>query len=191
MINNISRMPDAYDKRTGSNLYTLLSLAYEIALDMQTDFNDINDSRDLSNAYGETLDNYGAALGVSRNGANDEQYRIKIRIQIANNISGSDCNSIIQLMAQTFSVDVSDIAVFDADNAKVVIYGPPLSAVGQIGLTPAQIKETVFSMLPIGVGIETEILTGTFEFGASYTQDEETGFGNVEQTIGGTLGEIV
>ena len=44
-------------------------------------------------------------------------------------------------------------------------------------------------LMPIGVTIENANFEGTFEFAETATEyDENAGFGNIEQTIGGYMG---
>ena len=44
-------------------------------------------------------------------------------------------------------------------------------------------------LLPIGVGVSASNFNGTFEFADTATEyDENAGFGNIEQTIGGYMG---
>lgn len=189
-MNDIQKMPDAYYKLVGGNLYNLLALASMIQTEGTTDFNDIADSRDIQNATGATLDNYGAMVGVARSGATDEQYRTKILNKISVNTSGVDANSIIRSIGQTLNTDSSGISISEG-NMAVSVLGLTLSQIAESGYSESEIRQMIENLLPIGVALEYVFYYGTFEFGASYEYDEDTGFGNVEQTIGGTLGEIV
>lgn len=162
MNNNIIKMPDAYDKQPTSNLYTLLALAYGIAAGTQTDLNDIADSRDLQNAYGETLDNYGATYGVSRSGATDDQYRTKIRNKIAANTVGSDCNSIINAIATMFGGDPAKISIIESSFA-VAVTGLTIEMLNNSGYTQQEIYDAIKSLLPAGIGLLEPYFGGTLQ----------------------------
>lgn len=160
MDNNISRMPDAYDKNVYSNLYYLLSLAAGISSAVQSDFEDILDSRDLSNAYGETLDNYGAMVGVQRLGATDSQYRTKIRSKIEKNITGTDANSVIKAIASTLDISASDISIAEG-NMTVDVLGLTMAMLEASGYSASEIDSMIESFLPIGVSLNRSSYAGT------------------------------
>lgn len=160
MQNNAVRLPDAYYKQIGGNLYTLFSLAYEIALETQTDFSDISDSRNIDNAYGKTLDNYGATFGVSRGGDTDTQYRTKIKNKIASLTVGSDCNSVINAIATMFGGDPAKIRIAEA-NVAVAVYGLTMDMLENSGYTSSEIVQAIKNLLPIGVGLIRPYFAGT------------------------------
>lgn len=160
MENNIVKLPDAYNKNISSNLYMLLSLAYLVSSGLQTDLNDIWNSRDINTAYGATLDNYGEMLGVQRNGATDDQYRTNLLNKISQNVSGSDTNSVINGIALMLNTDAKNISIIEYDMS-VKIVGMTLEMIEARGYSPVEINAMIENILPIGVGMERTIYGGT------------------------------
>ena len=86
-MNESRKLPDAYAKEKCSNLYKVMQLDDLLYADSKGALKSIDRSRDLQQAYGETLDKYGEMFGVERKGASDEQLRIKLLNKIAVNHS--------------------------------------------------------------------------------------------------------
>jgi ATP-dependent helicase/DNAse subunit B len=74
-------------KEDDSNFVKKLKMLAEEMEIVQTAFDDIEDVKSLNDAYGKTLDYYGANVGESRKGNDDTLYRLLIRIKIAENTS--------------------------------------------------------------------------------------------------------
>ena len=161
MINNVKRLPDAYDKQALSNISKLLQIAYELAALQETDSNDIFDSRGIENAYGKTLDNYGKMYGVSRGNATDKQYITKILSQIARNSTGADANAIIKAIELTFQAKNVSL---DEGNMTVAVNGLTTDVLSKSGYTTTEEIETIIeSLLPVGVGLNTVAYNGTLQ----------------------------
>lgn len=191
MTIDIHRLPDAYAKDIDSNNYKLLQLADYLYTDHRKDLSEILESRDIHNAHGKTLDKYGEMVGQGREGAIDEQYRIKILNQIGRQRSTGSCNDIIRLVAQTLSAEIGSFSLVEKDNATIAIDGLATEILEKSGLELSDVKNIINDILPIGVGIAGIGFTGTFEFGTIDDYDENKGFGDIAQTVGGTLGSIV
>lgn len=159
-MNNIQKMPDAYYKVADGNLYNLLQLASMLDTTITTDINDIGNSRDIHNAIGATLDNYGAMVGVERNGATDTQYITKILNKIGVNTSGSDTNSVIKAVAQTLSAETSDISITEGD-LSVKVNGLTVAMLESSGYSASETTELIKQLIPIGVALETTVYAGT------------------------------
>ena len=189
-MNNINRLPDAYAKDVESNNYKLLQLACFLREDQREDLTAILESRDLKNAHGKTLDKYGEMVGQSRGGATDEQYHIKLLNQIGRQRSTGSCDDVIHLVAQTLGVDVGSFSLTEKGNATIAIDGLTTETLENSGLGLSEVKNIINDILPVGVGISGISFTGTFEFGTIDEFDENKGFGDIAQTVGGTLGTI-
>lgn len=161
MINNVKRLPDAYDKQTLSNISKLLQIAYELAAAQETDSNDIFDSHAIENAYGKTLDYYGKMYGVSRGNATDKQYITKILSQIARNSTGADANAIIKAIELTFQA--KNVSLTENDMS-VTVNGLTTDVLSKSGYTTTEEIETIIeSLLPVGVGLNTVAYNGTLQ----------------------------
>lgn len=158
MTNNITRLPDAYDKKSGSNISKVLQLAYELAEAQEKDSNDIDGSRSIENAYGKTLDRYGKMYGVDRGGATDQQYRTIILMQIGKNAVQADSNSIIK--AIELAMQSEGVSLHEGDMT-VSIEGLSTTAYEESGYTADEVKQLISSLLPVGVSLESVMFDGT------------------------------
>lgn len=162
-MNNAVKMPDAYYKLAGGNLHNLFELRSQLDADVKGDFASVEKSRDISSAYGDTLDRYGEMIGVLRGKSTDEQYRIEIMNRIGKNISASTCNSALAFIAQMFNVPVESVHLEEQGNSTVLISGVTMQEVTAAGFTMAEIKDMIQGILPIGVTAEMAF-AGTFIF---------------------------
>lgn len=167
------KLPDAYNKSFGSDLYKLLRLAELSNRDTKTDFKAINESRDINFAYGDSLDMYGEMFGISRDGATDEQYRVKILLKIGKLKANSDCNSMIQVISDMFNIDKSSFLLTGLNeyegvmslqkSGAVRICGLSSSIITDLGYTSEQVRQMINDVLPVGVRVETLIFDGTLK----------------------------
>lgn len=149
-MNNISKLPDAYAKTTGSNNYKLLELANQLYSGLQKDLQDIQDVRSVQQATGKTLDRYGAMIGQPRNWSTDEQYRVKILNKISSMISSSDYYSVKSNICQMLDIDSSSIQLVEGE-LSVAVYGLTLELIESTGLSSKQIYDMIQKVLPAGI----------------------------------------
>lgn len=197
-MNNIKYLPDAYDKKESSNLYKLLLLRQMARQDILKDIADIAESRDINKAYGKTLDEYGKMLKQKRGVLNDEQYRYMLFAKIGRNIVKSDYKSLMNVIVQMFNAQQGDISLDDlvleeSEQACVLKLSKfPLINLLQAGFSSRQAVQMIEMLLPICVTLSADNFEGTFEFSDSDdVYNVTTGFGDVEQTIGGYLGLLL
>lgn len=211
---NVKKLPDAYYKGKDGNNYKLLHLNEIASQVLNQDITDVLNSLDLEQATGATLDLYGEMLGQKRGSLNDTSYRMLLRNKIGENICQSDFNSVLNLLAQIFSCDVTDFTLEEVPTNKIDITQMSLKMLGEAGFTGEQAIAMIERLLPTCVRIRNANIEGTFEFGdVGYQQiealtyqnlesetyanlesgsyDENKGFGNIEQTIGGYFGLLV
>ena len=188
----VNALPDAYQKHSESNNYKLLSLEQKPLEEFRADIEAVQATLDIYNASGETLDLYGEMYGVSRGVAIDEQYRYLILQKVAQNMVNGDYNSIVTAISVAFGVPASSFSFRETDNpAEVEAMSLPFSIMQNAGLTAEQMTGIIQRLLPAGVHLAPMNLEGTFEFSAIADEyDESSGFGNVDQTIGGYLGYL-
>jgi len=188
----INALPDAYKKHSDSNNYKLLSLEQSLVEGFRGDMKAVDATLDIYSATGKTLDLYGSIYRQARGSMTDEQYRYIILQRATRCLVGGDANSIIEALAVVFRVDASEFGLYDTENpCEVEVKNLPYAVLQNIGITVAQMYEIISTMLPSGVRLAPLELSGTFEFSASDSdQDDNAGFGNVEQTIGGYFGYL-
>ena len=188
--NHVKNLPDAYRKTAGSNNAKILSVEKSATDKLREALNAISDSLDLEMATGNTLDLYGEMLGQERGKATDEQYRALLKARIIRNMSGSDYNSIVNAICITFGCDPADVLLTETEGkSEVVLDGIPYDAINKIGMDMTSATQIVHALMPAGVTFSFYGFSGTFEFGDTDMEyDESAGFADEAQTIGGTLG---
>lgn len=159
MTNGAKYLPDSFKKSTDSTNYKLLQLLHLAELDANADFNSIIEYRNIKNAYGKTLDKYGEMVGISRSGATDEQYRLKIRGKLARMASDGTCNKIISLTADMVGVEPENISIKENDMS-IAIKGITLDALENTGCKSAEITSAIAETLSAGVSLEPPIYEG-------------------------------
>ena len=188
----INALPDVYRKDSESNNYKLLLLEQRLIEGLYKDIEDVQATMDIYSATGKTLDLYGAIYGQARGNATDEQYRYLIVQKVARNMVSSNYNGIVKAISVAFDVPVTEFQFRETENpCEVEVLNIPYSVLLNAGLTVEQMEGIIQGMLPIGVILAPLELAGTFEFSASADEyDENAGFGNVDQTIGGYFGYL-
>lgn len=189
----IDNLPDCYKKDKGSNNYKLLELSKKNVDAFRECLISIENSLNLNNARGATLDLYGKLVGQSRGLATDEQYILLIKTRIMRNLANGSNKGVVYALCAILNCKQSQVHITDADNPCEVLITVPLSSIIEAELTVKQFNQLVKSILPVGVVLSANtIYEGTFEFSAAENeQDETAGFCDVEGgTIGGYFGAL-
>ena len=193
-MNKSYLLPDCYRKDVDSNNYKLLEIGH-LAIDkLMNDINDTRDSKDLTKAYGATLERFGAMIGQSRGSLNDTQYRYLLYMKIGKNLVTGDYNSVIKVVRAMLGIsDNSDeLVIEDAEGGNVRVKSIPLSTLVASGFSSRQAIKLIEQLLPLGIGINTDSFAGTFEFGDTENiYDENKGFSDINGSIGGYLGLVL
>lgn len=153
----------------------------------------IENSLNLNNARGATLDLYGKLVGQSRGLATDEQYILLIKTRIMRNLANGSNKGVVDALCAILNCKQSQVHITDTDNPCEVLITVPLGSIIEAGLTVKQFNQLVKSILPVGVVLSANtIYEGTFEFSAAENEQNETaGFCDVEGgTIGGYFGAL-
>jgi len=190
IVDYIDGLPDVYQKQPTSNNYKLLLLEQGLVGGFWDDLKALDAVLDISNASGETLDLYGSIYGQARGSMTDEQYRVIILQRAARNLAGGDYNSTIIALANALGVSPSEFTLIEEDEPRrVAVSDLPYAALQKAGLTSQQAYQIIQSLLPAGIPLAPLDLAGTLEFAQYESEyDEEKGFGNIDQTIGGYFG---
>lgn len=189
----IDNLPDCYKKDKGSNNYKLLELSKKNVDAFRECLISIENSLNLNNARGATLDLYGKLVGQSRGLATDEQYILLIKTRIMRNLANGSNNGVVDALCAILNWKQSQVHITDTDNPCEVLITVPLGSIIEAELTVKQFNQLVKSILPVGVVLSANtIYEGTFEFSAAENeQDETAGFCDVEGgTIGGYFGAL-
>lgn len=188
----INALPDAYRKDKESNNYKLLLLQQYQVQGFRDDISELDDILDLFQASGKTLDLYGSIYDQARGSLTDDQYRTIILQKAAQYRVGGDYNSTVEALANALGASTSDIVLTEKDSPRMIEVGSlPFEILQEIGITSKQAFQIIEAMLPVGIPLGPLSLDGTFEFAEfENEQDNDKGFADIDQTIGGYFGVL-
>ena len=186
----VKNLPDAYNKAADSNNAKILEIERSASSELRETLAQIYDSLDIDKATGKTLDLYGEMLVQKRGLASDSVYRALLKNRIVRNLARGDYHSILNALSVVFNCAPSEFQLVEDLNAvSVKITDIPFESINKSGLTADEAVAIVRKLIPAAVTLEALEFGGTFEFSDSEMEyDEEKGFGDVEQTVGGYLG---
>lgn len=153
--------------------------------------------RDIDKAQGKTLDMIGETVVQPRGAATDEVYRLLIKSKIARNLSTTDINTIIQVLATALDANFEEIRIterwadpVDPEPAAIALIQVPITRLLEIGLDPGQMARIVQRTVAAGVRVGVIELAGTFQFadGSRSQMDDNAGFSDESGEIGGYFG---
>lgn len=161
----VKNFPDRYNKEKTSNNYKIMQLIGHDDVQFQSLLKELSDSLDLDLARGYTLNLYGDMVGQNRGKANDAQYLMLIKGKNARNHCTGTYPSIVECLCMILGCEPSQVFLEDAENpANVVLSKIPLEMIIASDFTPNQFTQLVKTLLPAGVGLESSLYEGTFEF---------------------------
>lgn len=188
-IDYVDHLPDCYRQDKNSNNYKLLEIHRYTKGLIHDDLAKIREMCTIAKATGKTLDMYGKMFNQSRGAMTDEQYRVAILVRISRYLVGGDIPTILDALVAAFQCEYSDISISDSTTGFVKVLKLPITVINAAGFSSTQAKQLITSLLPVGVGCVIDNLEGTFEFAATESEyDEDAGFADDAQTIGGFLG---
>ncbi|WP_223068473.1 hypothetical protein [Paenibacillus caui] len=195
----LSRFADVFNKDPNSNLGRLIGILHAQLQEMGEAFETVRSWRGIDEAQGTTLDLIGQNVAQPRGAATDEIYRVLIRSKIARNLSKTDINTIIQVLALALNCDVADIRIQEKFNdpaqpepAALSLIRVPIKRLNEVGMSPLQFGQIIQKTVAAGVRVAMIELSGTFRLASGYSTLEQASFGlaDPEMTTGGTLGEV-
>lgn len=198
-IDLIKKLTDVFTKNPNSNLGKLLTIAAEQLREVQATFETIEDWRDIDKAKGTTLDLIGGNVGQKRGAASDDVYRILIKSKIARNLSKSDINTIIRVIAVALGAEYSEVQITEKFNdplepepAAISLLRMPLARLNESGIELSQFVQIIQRTVAAGVKVDSIELAGTFEFGSLPEESNpDRGWGDVNNpAIGGKMGAV-
>lgn len=189
--NPIDNLPDSYDKSADSNNSKILRLNKSTTDIMDKVIDSIFGALNLNNASGQALDDiWSGRLNLERGSLTDDQYKIRLRTKMMQNIANGSFPDLIEALAYALQCEKSDIHIVESDEPnKIIVKDIPLALLLQADFTTDQVLALINSLLAVNVTVSEYGFTGTFEFGETENEyDEEKGFADMSQTIGGYLG---
>ena len=192
----LRRLTDVFRKDPDSNIGKLMAIFADQLQKLEQTVQRVEEWRDIEKAQGMTLDRIGENVAQHRAAATDEIYRILIKSKIARNLSKGDINTIITVLSTALDTDPREIRIVELYNdpvepepAAISLIQLPIERINEIGMNPAQFAQIVQRTVAAGIRVGVIELTGTFEYGTvGEPPDPNTGFADLDQTSGGTLG---
>lgn len=195
----LSRFADVFNKDPNSNLGKLISILHGQMQELDRALNNVREWRAIDKAKGTTLDRIGQNVAQPRGAATDEVYRVLIQSKIARNLSKTDTNTIIQVLALALNCDYKDIRIQEKFNdpnepeaAAISLIRVPTKRLNEVGMSPIQFGQIVQRTVAAGVRVALVELAGTFRLSSQLDILEKSSIGlaDPEMQTGGTLGEV-
>ncbi|WP_438347290.1 hypothetical protein ACP8HI_16495 [Paenibacillus sp. FA6] len=199
MKDMLSRFTDVFNKNPNSNIGKLIGILYAQMEELNTSLEKVREWRDIDKAQGTTLDRIGQNVIQPRGAATDEVYRVLLKSKIARNLSKTDINTIIRVLALALDCDYKDIQIkekFSDPNepeaASLSLIRMPMKRLNEVGMSPLQFAKIIQKTAAAGVSIAQIELAGTFRLSSIYEglQRDEFGLSDPDMTVGGTIGEV-
>ena len=199
MKDMLSRFTDVFNKNPNSNIGKLIGILYAQMEELDTSLEKVREWRDIDEAQGTTLDRIGQNVIQPRGAATDEVYRVLLKSKIARNLSKTDINTIIRVLALALDCDYKDIQIqekfsdlHEPEAASLSLIRMPMKRLNEVGMSPLQFAKIIQKTVAAGVSIAQIELAGTFRLSSIYEglQRGEFGLSDPDMTVGGTLGEV-
>lgn len=195
LITVIRKLTDVYAKNPNSYIGRTLLLLTEQLDQIEAEANKVEQWRNIDIAEGTTLDEFGAERGQSRGQATDEVMRALVKTKIAQNNSDGTVPFLISFISLLLKIHPSEVIITslakDGKSATLHV-NVPADSVVPTGLSLRQFGQLLNVVAASGVRVEA-LFEGTFAFSDDYNEsqfDDEKGFADDAQTIGGTMGHI-
>ena len=192
----ISQLPDSYVKdRISNNYYLFQCVTPEFDLIKKT-CEELRKSLDLEYAYGGTLDKIGRNVNQVRGSTTDIVLRTLIKAKIAADMSEGTIKTLLDVIGFIVGDETGQSRIDELYNIigegqepaafQIVV---PIEGIIDAGITVNQFVQLMVHIKAAGVRIYAD-LQGTFEFGeiTEYGFEYDTGFADIDQTIGGSIG---
>lgn len=195
----LQRFTDAYNKDPNSNLGRLIGIMHSMMSAVSDTLQEIDRRRSIDNANGETLDRFGQNIVQPRGAATDEVYRVLLKSKIARNLSTSDINTIIRVLALALDAAPNEVKIRpkwadpdDPEPAALSLIQVPIRRLNEVGMSPFQFGQIIQQTVAAGVRVAQIELAGTFRLSPKYAEVVKgtTGLADDAMTRGGRLGEV-
>ena len=188
----LAGLTSIYDKTQDSNIGRLITIVTDQIEEIYLTGDNIKKSRDVDQAFGETLDKIGENVQQQRGELQDPTYRLLIKSKVARNRSTGDINSILSVMSTMLDIDIKEVTLEENPGGEPasIYFEMPLSAIGKYELAREHFVIIINRITSAGVRAYT-MLNGTFKLGdaTNITYNNDTGLGDVnDDTVGGELG---
>lgn len=191
----VRKLSDFFNKNPNSNIGKILLILSEQLEKIRTEAEKVERWRNIDDAEGTTLDLMGAPIGQYRGQANDEIMRALIKTKIAQNNSDGTIPYLIEFLSLLLKIPVSEVVItglWKEGRSATIHVSVPADSINATGLSLRQFGQLVNAIVTGGILAEV-LFEGTFAFSDDYYEsqfDNEKGFADDAQTIGGTMGYV-
>lgn len=194
----LSKLSDAYNKNPQSNIGKIIGIIVSEFEELQDVYEKLDEWRSIDKAEGVVLDDIGIDIGQYRGTASDEIYRILLKSKTARELSTGDTNTIIAILSMAIGAEKSEIGIsetwfdeYEPEPCGIKLIEIPIRRLNEVGMTGRQFARFVAAAVAAGVAVKSIDLQGSFEYGSIDEEyDEEKGFADINQTIGGYYGSL-
>ncbi|MCY9543398.1 hypothetical protein M5X00_14655 [Paenibacillus alvei] len=188
-----------YNKDPNSNLGKLVSILHYQLQNVEQTLVKVDEWRDLDKAQGTTLDKIGENIVQPRGASTDEIYRILLKSKVARNLSKTDINTIIEVLALALDCDYQEIRIEEKytdqnepEPAALSLLRVPIMRLNEVGMSPYQFAQVIQKTVAAGVRVSQIDLSGTFLLSSRRSEVEKSKFGlsDIGMTTGGKLGTV-
>lgn len=191
----LRKLTDVFAKNPNSYMGKFYLIVSEQLTKLTNEAEKVENWRDVDQAEGTTLDAIGASRGQQRGRASDEVMRALIKTKIAQNNSDGTIEMLIEFLSLALKIPKSQVIITSlwTEGTHATIHvNVPAAAINKTGLSLAQFGQLINVIVASGIRAEV-LFEGTFAFSDDYNEsqfDNNTGFADDAQTIGGTMGYV-
>lgn len=195
----LRRFTDVYNKDPNSNLGRLIGILHGQLAAVEATFERTREWKSIDAAEGVGLDRIGENIVQPRGAATDEVYRVLLKSKIARNLSTSDINTIIRVLALALDAAPNEVKIRpkwadpdDPEPAALSLIQVPIRRLNEVGMSPFQFGQIIQQTVAAGVRVAQIELAGTFRLSPKYAEVVKgtTGLADDAMTRGGRLGEV-
>ncbi|MEJ8306672.1 hypothetical protein [Saccharibacillus sacchari] len=195
----LRRFTDVYNKDPNSNIGLLISILHGQLASVLATFERTREWKSIDAAEGVGLDRIGENVVQPRGASTDEVYRVLLKSKVARNLSTSDIDTIIRVLALALDADPSEVKIRpkwadkdDPEPAALSLIKVPIRRLNEVGMSPFQFAQIIQQTVAAGVRVAQIELAGTFRLSPKYAEVVKgtNGLADDEMTRGGRLGEV-
>jgi len=169
-------------------LHALVASYVDQIQDLENVAFELLEDRSLDTAEGEQLDGLGQIVGLERGGLDDDEYRLRLRVQIKLNLSAGTIENVIEV---AFLITDEPVLLVESYPATILI------TIVNVTTDPLLVRRIINEARSAGVA--TQLIYSpypgdeTFQFSSTATSetDADEGFANSAQTTGGRFAGVL
>lgn len=172
----VHQLPDAYakpvrgrERETATNTWRLFAINEGQTEQFSAMLELLKTMLDWNLCSGDALDRLGIMYNFPRtSGLSDDAYRVELLSKIGSYFSDGTIHSVLQAVATACGMEVGALYFVETAPAMVALHIRSLDVFRNLPVTLTQLKTIIQNLLPVGVGLESEIwVDGRFRYCAA------------------------